>query len=119
MAEFVAIAAFEYVSEAEVARLLLEREGVEVQMVDGSLVAMDPFLSGAVGGIKLEVPAKQAETASFILDSFRAAKKKKNVGKPEVTFNCDECGKSMTFSGNRRGGIEDCPHCHAHVDVPD
>jgi membrane protease YdiL (CAAX protease family) len=35
-----------------------------------------------------------------------------------VTFPCEECGKNVTFPVERCGHVEDCPHCHEYVDVP-
>ena len=36
----------------------------------------------------------------------------------EVTFACQECGRSITFPGGRRGHVEACPECGNYVDVP-
>jgi membrane protease YdiL (CAAX protease family) len=36
----------------------------------------------------------------------------------DVTFDCQECGRSITFPGERRGHVEECPECHNYVDVP-
>lgn len=35
-----------------------------------------------------------------------------------VTFVCEECGKSLTFSVDHCGRVETCPHCDSFVDVP-
>ena len=119
MSEFVTIATFEYVMEAELMKMELEQEGFEAFLVDDQVVAMDPLLSAAIGGIKVQVPTKHAKPAQVFVETCRAAKAKKKTNLPDVTFDCDECGKSMTFLGHRRGGVEDCPHCHCYVDVPD
>jgi len=37
----------------------------------------------------------------------------------ELTFLCQECGRSITFPGWRHGHVETCPHCGSYVDVPD
>ena len=39
--------------------------------------------------------------------------------KPDVTFDCEECGQSVTFPGARRGGVETCPICNEYIDVPE
>ena len=36
----------------------------------------------------------------------------------EITYPCDECGKDITFPGDRRGHVEICPECGEYVDVP-
>lgn len=30
---------------------------------------------------------------------------------------CEECGHRSEFPANKRGSVENCPHCHAFVDV--
>jgi len=35
-----------------------------------------------------------------------------------ITFACQECGKSITFPGERGGHVEECPECGSYVDVP-
>ena len=35
-----------------------------------------------------------------------------------ITFACQECGKSITFPGERGGHVEVCPECGSYVDVP-
>jgi hypothetical protein len=32
---------------------------------------------------------------------------------------CDDCGKTLSFPGSLDGTIQECPHCHAYVDVGD
>ncbi len=36
----------------------------------------------------------------------------------DITFACQECGRSITFPGERRGRVEECPECGNYVDVP-
>ena len=40
------------------------------------------------------------------------------LNEEDVTFDCQECGKDITLSGERRGHVEICPHCDSYVDVP-
>jgi membrane protease YdiL (CAAX protease family) len=36
----------------------------------------------------------------------------------DVTFACQECGKSITFPSYYAGRVGDCPECGSYVDVP-
>jgi hypothetical protein len=36
-----------------------------------------------------------------------------------IVAQCEECGKSSTFSGKVRGRVENCRHCNAYIDVPE
>lgn len=53
--------------EAEQVRGLLEARGLLARVLDGNFVTMQPWLSGWAGGIKVVVPAGQAEDAKAVL----------------------------------------------------
>jgi hypothetical protein len=36
-----------------------------------------------------------------------------------IEVACDECGKRSTFVLAQKGSVQNCPHCHAYVDVGD
>jgi hypothetical protein len=46
---------------------LLEARGFLARVLDGNFVSMQPWLSGWAGGIKIVVPARQAEDARAVL----------------------------------------------------
>ncbi len=64
---FVTVASFDEVYKAELAKTVLEEEGIDVQLHDREIVAMEWILSNSVGGIKVKVPEAEAERASSIL----------------------------------------------------
>jgi membrane protease YdiL (CAAX protease family) len=119
--ELVTIATFDFPTQAEAERLLLEQEGIRTFLADDNLVGMDWFVSNAVGGAKLQVAAQDADRARKLLDEYRTLKADvdENLSGKEVTFACQGCGKSITFPGERCGHVEVCPHCGSYVDVPD
>ena len=120
MEKLVTVATFDLASEAETMKLLLEEEGFEVFLADDNLVGMNWFVANAVGGIKLQVPAPKSELArKFVEQHQRARRDNPDRQKPPVTFQCEECGMELTLPGQRRGGVETCPHCHEYVDVPE
>jgi len=53
--------------EAEQVRGLLEARGLLARVLDGNFVSMQPWLSVWAGGIKVVVPAGQAEDAKAVL----------------------------------------------------
>ena len=121
MEELITVATFDFRVEAEAHKLLLERVGVRAFLADDNLVGMDWFVSNAVGGAKLQVAQSDAKRATEILAQHRAAKTKAQEGFPkeDVTFACQDCGKSITFPGERRGHVEECPYCGNYIDVPE
>ncbi len=68
----VIIATFGDVQAAYMAKSLIESAGIPVFLRDEHLLSIQPFYSIAVGGVKLEVPASQAETAIKFLHSEQA-----------------------------------------------
>ncbi|HKC59812.1 MAG TPA: DUF2007 domain-containing protein [Myxococcales bacterium] len=62
------VATFALPTEAEMARGLLESNGIQALLRDEGLVGVHPLLSNAVGGVKVVVPAEDAERAREILN---------------------------------------------------
>jgi hypothetical protein len=65
--DLVAVAVFDSLSEAEVARSLLEAEGIEVAMRDQPLASLLPPVALANGGLALLVAPEDAEVAREVL----------------------------------------------------
>lgn len=63
----VVIARFTTIGEAEVARSALRASGIEVDIADSNIIAMDWLASNALGGLKLVVRQEDAERAVQIL----------------------------------------------------
>jgi Putative prokaryotic signal transducing protein len=62
------VATFALPTQAEMARELLERNGIDARLRDQGFIGGHPWLSNAVGGVKLVVPAEDAELAREILE---------------------------------------------------
>ncbi|MFL5309721.1 MAG: putative signal transducing protein [Myxococcales bacterium] len=62
------VATFALPTQAEMARELLERNGIDARLRDQGFIGVHPWLSNAVGGVKLVVPADDAELAREILE---------------------------------------------------
>jgi Putative prokaryotic signal transducing protein len=68
----VMIRRFLYLSEAEVAKSILNSAGIESFLADENIVRLDWFYSNLVGGIKLLVRAEDADEAGKLLDDSHA-----------------------------------------------
>ncbi len=85
--EFVTLFSFTYPTEAYPFVDRLETEGIECFLFDENLVAVVPFLSNAVGGVKLRIRSSDLEKALRIVNEL-----KKQNEKPERVI--DEKWKS-------------------------
>ncbi len=66
--QIVTLRQFRDMPEALLAKGKLESAGIECFLADGNLVRMDWLLSNAIGGLRLQVMAEQAEEARALLD---------------------------------------------------
>jgi predicted RNA-binding Zn-ribbon protein involved in translation (DUF1610 family) len=121
MEDFVTVATFLSLSEAEPHRLALEAAGIPTMATDenmGSLLG-----SNFVGGIKLQVAAKDAEEAEKVLAELETEAQAETAATAasgdDVCMTCPECGAEVSFPSDRRGHVEECPECGAYVDVPE
>ena len=73
MNEFITVARFRDLPEAELARGKLEAEGIPAFLADKYLVGLCWTYSYAIGGIKLQVPQGLAEEARNVLDTDNSA----------------------------------------------
>ena len=69
------VATFTLPTEAEMARGLLESNGIDALVRDAGLVGVHPWLSNAIGGVKLVVSSDDAELAREILEDAGLAKR--------------------------------------------
>lgn len=64
----VVVATYSLPTEAEMARELLETNGIAARLRDQGFIGVYPWMSNAVGGVKLVVAAEDAELAREILE---------------------------------------------------
>ncbi len=98
MLDFTTIKVFEYPHEAQIIKNKLEAEGIYVFLKDELTIQTDNFLSNAIGGVKLQVKAKDIKKAKEIVSLF------KKDAYPEV--------KKITISQNET--IKNCPNCSSN-----
>jgi len=120
MNSFITIEVYDKVPLAQVAVLALEEEGIQCLLQNETIISLDWFMSNAVGGVQLQVAAKDAEAAKRILDEIRESKKLREESTKDiwVAFYCESCKKPIAFSGLSLGRVETCPKCGKHIDVP-
>lgn len=68
MNSMVTVATFDFLPDAEIAKGRLLAEGIQCHLADQHLVQTDWLYSIAVGGIKLQVDAKDVDQARTTLD---------------------------------------------------
>jgi hypothetical protein len=105
--KLVNVGSFVTVSDAEFALMLLEGEGIQAFLADASIVAMDWLLGNAIGWVKVQVEAADAERAKAILDDWRRQMRERPASSDSETdaVACLECGKEMPF------GVATCAEC--------
>jgi hypothetical protein len=88
---------FRDLPEASIAKSVLDSAGIECFLADDNMVRLDWFYSNLVGGIKLLVPANDAQAAAKLLDENSPVKfDVEGVGEYEQP-RCPRCG-SMDIS---------------------
>ena len=69
--DFVSVASYDSYIPAHIALGRLQEEGINCWLRDEHSVTIDPFLSNAIGGIKLMVVSSQSERAISILKDLQ------------------------------------------------
>jgi len=121
MEDFVTVATHFSLAEAEAERLALDSAGIPTIATDENMSSL--LVPNTVGGIKLQVAAADADRAKELLQSLRADNQSATDDSDEdddgVDFTCPTCKADIWFPTDRRGHVEICPECGAHVDVPE
>ena len=86
MAErLVTVATFHLAAQAAMARNALEAAGIPAVVTDAEVVAMDWLLAPAVGGIKVQVRAADADPAVTVIRDFEAGGGRADIDDDELT----------------------------------
>lgn len=70
MEKLVTIRAYPYYTNAYLALIKLQSEGIYCALQNEHTITIHPFLGNALGGIKLSVPQRDASLAITILDTY-------------------------------------------------
>lgn len=71
--ELVVVATTNDLFEAEMLEGQLIAKGFDVYLADANLIGVMNLLANAVGGIKIQVPASEADEATKFIEDFRNA----------------------------------------------
>ena len=70
--KFYLLGSFEYVADVQIIKGKLESEGIPVFLRDENTLNSDPLISNAIGGVKLQVYAKDKKKAIAVYNEVRA-----------------------------------------------
>ncbi|WP_299063389.1 DUF2007 domain-containing protein [uncultured Polaribacter sp.] len=84
------LAVFEYSTEAHVVKSRLDSEGLLTMLMDEKTIDADPFISNAIGGVKLLIHYKDFEKAAAIYNEIRIYQKDKNGN----AISCTNCSSN-------------------------
>lgn len=122
----VTVATFDYLSQAEVYRLILEQNDIPCVLTDSNLISrINIFYSNAIGGIKVQVDEADVDAAVELLQAaeanrYRSAHRDELAASAEpLSFSCESCGQDLTFSAVDAGSVQTCPRCGEYIDVPE
>jgi rubrerythrin len=105
--QLVTLLTYEYLHQAEFVKSTLEEQGIKAFVADGNIVQTDWLLSNAVGFIKLQVHADDADAALEFLrchPELMATPRAKALP-PDADATCLACGQTMNDSQST------CPSC--------
>ncbi len=107
--QLVTVETYQFLPQAQFAKLQLEGSGIRVFLADAEVVNMDWLLGNAIGNIKLQVPGDQVERARNLLEEMRdkASERWEDEDDEEVGpyTECLVCGAEIPEDQNR------CPSC--------
>lgn len=87
---------FDYVADAQILKLKLEAEGIAVYLRDEAILANDPLISEAIGGVKLEVFEKDWERAKAIWSDLKDYARDEE-GRLLQCSNCGACRYEVVY----------------------
>jgi len=110
--------------DAQMAQRFLESHGVEAFAIeDHSVVGY--WMLGTLPEIhkpQVWVTRADANRAGQLLAEYERLRAERNAQRladqPQtIEAQCEDCGKTSTFAGSLNGTVQECPHCHAYLDV--
>jgi hypothetical protein len=111
------------IGEADIVVAFLDRHGIIAHVKDRLAVGtlQVPAIVAPRGIEVCVAPGEAAERAAALLhehfDELAAARSEDSGGTVEAV--CEECGRTASYPSKQRGTVQNCPHCRAHVDVPE
>lgn len=116
--ELVTVGSFRDLPNADLARALLVSSGIPAWIQDDNLVRMDWFYSNAIGGIRLQVDASDADAARAILDQPTPPEIQLESGAEFIQPKCPRCGSLDIASSDGLRGASLASLYLASIPVP-
>ncbi len=69
---------------------------------------------------KVWIDEPDADKAKGLLDQFEKRKRARHAdidASPSIASKCEECGESSQFPASQNSTTQNCPKCHAFMDV--
>jgi hypothetical protein len=121
--DLVMVGQFQFLPEAQAARMHLQGLGIQSFLSDAELINMDWLLGNAVGYIKLQVSSSQAEAALDALEKIDDQRARREDAQGDVVgaADCLECGAKLlrgqstcaacgwSYSGEEGEAVKDEP----------
>ena len=125
--QLVTVETYQFLPQAQAAKLQLEGNDIQVFLADAETVNMDWLLGNAIGNIKLQVPRDQVDKALAVLEEMRDKAKQRQDEQdddedsdgavclacgaelPEGKTRCPSCGWSYAGDGNSATAITTKP----------
>ena len=82
--ELITARVFTYEHEARLFAAKLESEGIECFMDDNFITSANPFLSNAVGGIKVNIKVSDVELAKEIINQIETPERKSHIDSEQI-----------------------------------
>ncbi len=121
MEDFVTVATYFSLAEAEAVRLALDADGIQALTTDENIGEM--LVPTAFGGIKVQVAPQDVDRANEVIATLKAESEPQTADADDsgdrVSLVCPQCKADLSFPSERRGHVEVCPECGAYVDVPE
>lgn len=109
------------VDEANVVAVWLNGQGITAFVKDQTVAGtFDIPTLYTPQGVEVYVPDPEqaARAVAALQDHYTEQAEAEESGTP-VEATCEECGETSSFPYAQRGLVQLCPHCGAHIDVPD
>jgi hypothetical protein len=107
--------------EADIIVAWLDGQGISAMVKDRAVAGTInvPILFTSRGiEVCVPDPDQAARAAAALKDHYRKQAEAEDSGRT-VEAVCEECGKTSSFPLSQRGLVQICPHCEAHLDVPE
>jgi len=113
--------------QASVVADWLEHQGVPARVMDtmtlGGLEGLTAWTGVSSRGVEVwvthEVDADVARKLLAEHEGLQSSRGSQKASRGPVSALCEECGGASEFPGDRRGTVQNCPHCGRYMDVPD